>query len=349
LSQILQALRARPELWDLFTRKEEYEGSTRDMMDRFPFYSSADKRIFQPFVSSFMFDQGLRPEYPDGKEFAVCLSHDIDFLYEAPENRWGKTIEAFVGRDFRTSLKHLDGTSRWSNRYWNFDEIISLEKKFNARSTFFFLAGGEVAPEHKYPIDDLKQEMRKLDAGGWGIGLHGGLSAYLDLGQMRKEKGALEEALGREIVGYRGHFLKFRVPETWELLKEAGFKYDSTLAYSYCAGFRNGMCHPYLPYNLRTIQEIDILEIPLTIMDGHFFDSMKLNYEQSWEMAKRLLDTTMMYKGAISILWHNSSMSGDRLRLYERILQYCADNRAWLTSCEELTDFWNQRYVHYDW
>ncbi|MDD1746661.1 MAG: polysaccharide deacetylase family protein, partial [Methanomassiliicoccales archaeon] len=266
-----------------------------------------------------MFEHGLRPEYPDGNDFAVCLSHDIDFLYEAPENKWGRTIEAFVGRDFRTSLKHLDGTSRRSNRYWNFDEIISLEKKFNARSTFFFLAGGEVAPEHKYPISDLKQEMRKLDAGGWGIGLHGGLSAYLDLRQMRKEKGVLEEVLGREIVGYRGHFLKFRVPDTWELLKEAGFKYDSTLAYSYCAGFRNGMCHPYLPHNLRTNQAIDILEIPLTIMEGHFFDNMKLNYEQSWEMAKRLLDAARMYKGAISILWHNSSMSGDRLRLYERI------------------------------
>ena len=28
-----------------------------------------------------MVENGLRPEYPDGKKFAVCLTHDIDVVY----------------------------------------------------------------------------------------------------------------------------------------------------------------------------------------------------------------------------------------------------------------------------
>jgi len=85
----------------------------------------------------------------------------------------------------------------------------------------------------------------------------------------------LEKVLGKKIVGYRNHYLKFKVPETWGLPKEAGFKYDTTLGYADCVGFRNGMCHPFKPFDLNINSYINILEIPLIIMDRTLFDYMK--------------------------------------------------------------------------
>jgi hypothetical protein len=58
--------------------------------------------------------------------------------------------------------------------------------------------------------------------------------------------------LKKEVFGYRNYYLRFKTPETWELLAEVGFSYDSTFGYHGYAGFRNGMYYPFSPYNLNT-------------------------------------------------------------------------------------------------
>jgi len=42
------------------------------------------------------------------------------------------------------------------------------------------------------------------------------------------------------------------------------------------------MCHPFRPFNLNTGQEMEILEIPLAIMDQTLLSYMQLNMEQAW-------------------------------------------------------------------
>ncbi len=83
----------RPDLWDRFTRREEYEVSIRDMHGRFPYWASRERDIFRPTVSEYLYEQGLiEPEYPDGCEFAVWVTHDIDNVYESP---YAKVIGGF--------------------------------------------------------------------------------------------------------------------------------------------------------------------------------------------------------------------------------------------------------------
>ena len=76
-----EILQQDPEIWDLFTRKEEYGSSIRDQYDRFPYYASRNRDIFEPKASEFLLQNGYKVEYPEGKPFAVCLTHDIDLLY----------------------------------------------------------------------------------------------------------------------------------------------------------------------------------------------------------------------------------------------------------------------------
>jgi peptidoglycan/xylan/chitin deacetylase (PgdA/CDA1 family) len=349
--QLIETLRERPDLWDLFTRKEEYEDGIRDKYDRFPYFLSRERSILEPVVSAFLYEKGFHPSYPEGKRFAVCLSHDIDFLYEAPETKLIKAIQSFVARDMRQSWSHLRQMPATRIPFWNFDAITSLEERYGARSTFYFLAQDKSilqkegdGSDFSYQIDDVKLEMRELDAGGWGIGLHGGLDCHTGMDQLRQEKELLERTLGKRIIGYRGHFLKFKVPDTWKNLESAGFEYDSTLYYADCVGFRNGMCHPFHPYDLNTAESIDILELPMAVMDTSLFEYMRLDEVQAWEMTRSLLDKTRKLGGAVSVLWHNSSMFGERLKFYEKLLKYCNENEAWLTSAEQLNDHWKERY-----
>jgi peptidoglycan/xylan/chitin deacetylase (PgdA/CDA1 family) len=330
---MFKALESNKELWDMYTKKEEYAPKLLDKFQRFPYYSSKYRNILEPVVSKFLVENGLKVEYSDRKKFAVCLSHDIDLIY-SPILK--------IAHEIKFSLPKLHIKI---NPLWNFQQIMELEGKYKAKSTFFFLALAKGDLDFNYRISDLENWLGKIVDRGWEVGLHGGNKAYNSLDVIKKQKERLEKVIGKKVIGYRNHLMRFEVPTTWELLKEAGFKYDSTYGYNDCVGFRNGMCHPFKPYNLNTNQYIDVLELPLNIMDSTFDYYMRLNKKNEWQITQQLIDTIEELNGVITVLWHNTNMSGERLELYERILKYCHQKGAWMTSGEEIIKWWEKNYL----
>jgi len=96
---------------------------------------------------------------------------------------------------------------------------------------------------------------------GWEVGPHGGHNAYNNFEEIKKEKNKIERVLNKKVVGYRNYFLRFKVLDAWELLSKAGFKYDTTLGYADMVRFRNGMCYPFKPFNLRINREIVMIKL----------------------------------------------------------------------------------------
>jgi len=343
MERLLGTLKENHELWDLFTRKEEYSPTFLDGHGRFPYYMSKHKNIFVPEVSRFLLENGLRVEYPEGRRFAVCLTHDIDFVYLPRLRIAANAIRSFsrgnVIGGFKTLLSN--SVKRW-NPFWNFHSILALEESYGAKSTFYFLSASERSMDFNFALADVEGDIRDIVARGWEVGLHGGYHSCFDIHRINEEKSRLEGVAGRDVVGCRNHYLRFKVPDSWELLSEAGFKYDTTLGYAGCAGFRNGMCHPFKPVNLNTGKEIDILEIPLTVMDGTLFESMALDGERAWEITKLMVDVAEKHKGVVTVLWHNNYLVGDSLKMYEKLLKYCKEKSAWLTSGEEIYQWWRE-------
>ena len=344
-TNMIEVLKQNKELWDLFSKREEYNPLISDQYQRFPYYLSKHRNILEPEVSKFLIGNGLNleVEYPEDKKFAVCLTHDIDAVYPS---RLSVTLGAAkslmqhqIKNAFKTLLKSI---KKRRNPWWNFKEIMALEAKYGAKSSFYFLALSTGERDFNFVVEDLENELRNIEDNDWEVGLHGGHEAYNTLDEIKKEKKRLERVLGKKVIGYRNHYLKFKVPDTWELLSKAGFKYDATFGYADCVGFRNGMCHPFKPFNLDTNEEIDILEIPLTIMDCTLFNYMKLDMRGAWEVTKLLIDTVERYKGVITILWHNTYMAGENLKFYEKILKYCYEKGAWMGSGEEVCEWWDK-------
>ncbi|SCL76215.1 hypothetical protein L21_2137 [Methanoculleus chikugoensis] len=91
------------------------------------------------------------------------------------------------------------------------------------------------------------------------------------------KKQQLEAVLGRPVVGY---------------LSRAGFCCEATIGYADGIGFRGGMCHPFKVYDLKAGREIDILEIPLAVMDRTSDGYMRLDAGKTWELTRCLIDTT---------------------------------------------------------
>jgi len=346
---IYDELKQNKELWDLFTRKEEYHPQQLDKFGRFTYSFSSYKNILEPNVSKFLVEKGFEVEYPGNKKFAVCLTHDVDEIYPPLSHTLLSSLYCVKNLNFKELKNQLfwKYKGREYSPYWNFKEIMDLEEKYGAKSSFYFLATDKDIRRFRYNIEDLENELHLIVDKGWEVGLHGGYYAYNDLEEMKKEKKRLERVLGKEVIGYRNHYLRFKVPETWELLAKAGFKYDTTFGYNDMVGFRNGMCHPFKPFNLNSDKEIDILEIPLTIMDGALFSSAN-SFEDAWETTKRLIDTVEKYNGVLTLLWHsndfNCAFRDDRIRFYEKILKYCYDKNAWMTSGEEIWRWWRDGY-----
>lgn len=331
------ALKGDQNLYDLFTRREENRPGLRDSFGRFPYYASENRNVFDPAVSRFLHDKGLRMDYPDDHGFAVVLSHDVDNLCQS--NYFRKELDsarALMAGDPRECIDNLR-RPRVVRQYLDTREIMDLEERYEARSTFFFLAVDEGDPDHSYDIATIRSDLRHVSTLGWEVGLHGSQAAHQDLDRMVKEKTALEAALGHPITGYRNHFLRFSTPLTWRLLHQAGFRYDSTLGYADCVGFRNGMCHPFKPFDLEKGSLIDIVEIPLAVMDAAlFYNHMRLDPASAWELVREMIDTTEKLGGVICILWHNTYMRGDHLKVYTKVLDYCRDRRAWMTTGESV-------------
>ena len=341
---MFEKLRQNKELWNLFTKEEEYNPAILDKHRRFPYYLSKNKNVLEQEVSKFLIENGFKTKYPENKKFAVCLTHDVDALYISKRVAVIKTLSLLKRYKFKKALNTFKIVFGRINKKWNplrnFEKIMELEQKYNAKSTFYFLANNRGKFHPNYNIKDLQAELKSISKNGWEVGLHGSYDAYDNLDQIRKEKDRLEQILGKEIVGYRNHYLRFKTPDTWELLSKAGFKYDTTFGYAGMVGFRNGMCHPFKPFNLNTNKEINVLEIPLTIMDGTLFDYMKLDMEGAWKIVKLLIDITEENNGVITILWHNrffdDLFNQDKREFYERILDYCSKKNAWMTNGEEI-------------
>ena len=339
---MMDLLRQDDEIWNLFTRKEEYEKPDRDQFDRFSYYQSGHRDVFVPRASQMLVENGFSPEYPESRPFVICLSHDVDTVYQPLHVRGFEAAKALRERRLLDAGSIVRQLNPRKCREQVFEEITGLEDSYGARSSFYVLALEKGAREYAYPLEDLEQEISTIRIGGWEVGLHGGCDAYRDFESLVREKQYLESVLDRKVTGYRSHYLRFRVPETWELLERAGFLYDTSLGYPDCVGFRNGMCHPFRPYDLNRDREISVLEIPLVVMDRTLLLHMRLNPERAWDRMKRLFDAAERYHGVITVLWHNEFMTGDPLRFYRKILEYGREKGAWMTGSHEIAAWWRE-------
>lgn len=136
---IIPLLQKKPDLWDLFTRKEEYQSPILDQYDRFPYYASKNRDILEPVVSKYLIENGYHQEYPDGKQFALCLTHDIDILYESKITKAMESLSQLSKARLAGCLKSLAKIRSKKLPWWNFSDILGLEARYDAKSSFFFM------------------------------------------------------------------------------------------------------------------------------------------------------------------------------------------------------------------
>lgn len=335
-----EALRSNEKLWDMYSAKHDYPraDSTLGLEESNP--------ILTPLASECLISQGAI-EYPEKRNFAICFTHDVDEIY-MPMSHFLQSTYHYARRMDITGVKD---SLMWKLRkskcpYLDFRKILDIEKDHGVKSTFFFLATKEDALRSRYSIEDTAEILREIEADGFEVGLHGGFYAYRDLGEITEQKARLERYTHQRVRGYRNHYLNFSVPMTWRYLKKAGFLYDSTFGYNLYNGFRNGMSHPYKPYDRIRGEFIDLIEIPPIIMDSAFRRGPP---STSWEELLRIVKMVEKTHGVLTVNFHNEAFHAPYkagfLSLYTRLLEEGVKRHAWLTNATEIYSWWRDNCI----
>lgn len=365
----------------LLARQEEYTYHHRDLQERFaaPYSILYEHGLLQiPILNDYIkhiaayIGKSIRdtpePAWKDGAPYAIVLSHDVDLLPLAditvPLRQIG---QAFRESGFSAKTKHawycmkeIVSCIRSGHPTWQLSHWLDKESEYGFRSTFFF-ASNITSPhradpkywlhsklEHKGQNQRLSRVAKFVEEMGWEVGLHGSYSTFQNQDLLHKEKEQLVSQTGCMVVGIRQHYLRFDVRKTWRIHECLGFAYDTTLGYSERNGFRAGIAFPFWPYDLQNEQAYNLIELPMSIMDGNFFVDYgeKLDAKKAIQRCKKLFEVVEQTEGLIVINFHPhyyKTTHPDWWAVYEHILEHAAESGAWVTTGREVTEWWIER------
>ncbi|OYU94279.1 MAG: hypothetical protein CFE21_16980 [Bacteroidetes bacterium B1(2017)] len=301
----------------LLSRYEEYLPSIKDVHNRFkPQGSLAYKNGFLgiPLIDFWVqkFSEKLKLQYPEltfkEHSFHQINTIDIDFAYKYKGHNWFAKSRKLLGSiakfkpDFNSILPPV------KDPYDTYDFLIKEAAAKNIETLFFLLLadyGG-----HDKNISPSSPEMKSLAARlseSFKCGIHPSYKAALNSVCYKQEHTYFKELTQEAPTISRHHFLKIRVPETYEQLDQFGIEKDFTMAYSTEVGFRASTSRPFYLFDLHSNCTLKTLVYSPCVMDVILKNSLGLTPEQSIQKIQELKEEVKKAKGIFISIWHNSN------------------------------------------
>jgi len=298
------------------------------------------------------------PPVPWGHSYLVALTHDVD-VTSVRECRYGTVGNAafqcfrngFFQAGFRFCLARFGiGNDPWAL----FESWKTLENQLGIRSTFFFVPKKDdfgVRAHHYRAVgySPRKEILDDLAALGWEVGVHG-IDNWADPEEGKKEMAII----GKNTAGNRTHWLLFD-RNSWTVLDDAGYSYDSTFGYNDDAGFRAGTTQVYRPRDTK-----NLLELPLHIQDLGLFGKfcwapsdkgwektpcLHLTESSALDYCNRILDFAKKYGGAVTLLWHYENITPPRdwSGLYHALVKRAKKDGAYVSTAGNVVQWFRMR------
>lgn len=326
----------------MLTRWEEIVIKQKDRHNRFPDklnYSKKNNLHHRPlvceyviFLKNLLHFIGINTQI--NRKYELWITHDVD-VPERYDNfiTFLKTTTNDILK--RKSLKMaINGTIQYTKKilakakdpYDNFDFIMKISEKYNQKSHFYFIPSLKKEPKafYDYNKPEIKNLVKKIQQRGHIIGLHASYRSYNNAEIFKQEIQRFINAYNIIPTEGRQHFLRFVNPTTWQLWEQNGLKIDSTLGFYSDIGFRAGSCYPYRVFDVIERKTLNLIEMPLIVMDG----AMALLYPQPSEFIKKLSQIKKIvqkFNGTFVFLWHTNSFvlpPFDKLgKYYEEIIK----------------------------
>lgn len=307
---------------------------------------------------------------PGGHEFAVCLTHDIDFI-GIRGHIFDHSMRGFLFRSTFGAVRDLARgrisivrairmwravaglplvIAGWAKDFWEpFEWYLRVEQ--NLPATYFLIPfkrrmGERVSSKHAsrrataYDVSDLAQVTAKLKEAGCEVGVHG-IDAWHSVERGVEEKARVASTAGEQPAGIRMHWL-LRNEHTASVLEQAGFAYDSTEGYNDAIGYRNGTGQVFRPLGAHSL-----LELPLHIQDGALFyrQQMDLSEPEAETRCQSLVENAKRFGGVLTVLWHDRSHGPERFwgEFYVSLLKRLRSSSCWFGTAAQVVGWFRKR------
>ncbi len=311
---------------------EQWTSEERDAFGRFPASASLLGRnglLDTPVASRYgrlLRQVLLAGGYPvssdprfNGKSTAICLTHDIDYLSKyTPGLLFREIVKNFLfdrrGVSFIERMarlrEYLSFGLRGRDPYIvSIDRMLDGERSAGASASWLFKAGGNDRRDVSYNVRGKKARamITRILSEGHDVGLHPSFNAHVDASMFAREARTVADVSQKKLRSVRQHYLRFVYPDTWRLQVANGCEVDSTLGFAEHEGFRNGFCHPFLPFDLETNDVIPLWELPLTVMDGTLSGYRGLRPDAALDRIRQLMSIVAAEQGSAVLLFHNTA------------------------------------------
>ena len=302
--------------------------------------------------------------WPKDKSFALCLTHDVDYISVYP---WKERLRGLVYskksnvNDFLTlffaSIKNilLYLLNFYKNTSYPLDKYIFIEESLDFKSTFFFVIDYKIRRKSHpkdcfYSFEDnikydkksikLKEAINLISEKGWEVGLHGSIFSQ-EQDMLLKEKIFLEKKISSKVNTNRFHYLNFNIEKSIKKLIEADFLIDCSLGSNVDNGYRCGTGLPYKIYNSETK---DLFSVPLVIQDNQILSIFNYDKDKILEEVKKIFLTASKNHSCVTLLWHpNFKEDSVEFDIYKSILELANEMNAWGCSAFDLVSHINKK------
>lgn len=317
---------------------EEYLSDSFDEHDRFlssektlSKFGMLDKLMVERWTESFIgfLEEKLEVELNASTiPFSVVPTFDIDntYAYKLKEGwrKWmsiGKDLIYFNQKRLKERKAVLDNLK--NDPYDTFEYIEEISKRGYEVKVFWLL--GDYAKfdrniDFNNPLH--KRLIRKVDAFS-SVGLHPSYKSDGVFPRIKEEKTRLENILNKTVENSRQHFLKMKLPRTYQSLIKCGFKNDYTLGFANVPGFRAGIARPFPWFDLKNNSETNLILHPFTFMDGTLNEYQGLSISEAKKSIEKLAKEIGEYGGNLISIWHNETI-GDygKWKGWSEVLEY---------------------------
>ncbi len=285
-------------------------------LEREPVVSRAASLLREAVIAS-AGDRPVRllPAWPEGRRWAVAITHDLDAVEWWALFTGLRVLELGRKGHLRLTARVLAAAARAIGADPLGDGVrllLAEEARRDLVSTWFVLCGTPtlrtlLAGDLTYRPEATRTvaALQAILAAGHEIGLHGSFETGRIAGAFETQRRRLAALAGREIAGVRQHFVKLHPGVTHRSMIAAGFSYDATYGFPDRNGFRLGVADVVPGWDEERRCSNDLMEVPLNWMDRALSKYRGIEQPDAWiKDALDLASAAREVDGLWVGLWH---------------------------------------------
>ena len=243
--------------------------------------------------------------------FSFLPTYDIDMAFSYKYKGLIRNVGSFIKSPSLERIKVLAGLKQ--DPFDCFAWLNKLHDDYGLQPIYFFLMAEKngmydknILP-HKKPMWKLIQEQ----AIKYIVGIHPSWQSGDQVKLIQEEKKLLETISQKLIIHSRQHYIRFGLPDGYQLLIDHGITNDYSMGYGSINGFRASVATSFDWYDLQKNEATQLRIHPFCFMEANSFYEQKITAGEAFDELIHYYNVCKAVKGQLITIWHNNFLGTD--------------------------------------